>query len=181
MDLWVGDHGSKPGERRAAPRFSCGGRATIYRLPMDGTAIPASLRNLSVGGICLDLAHDVEPGTRTELAVRINASSFRASALVRERGEGSGTSLVFVKLSAGGKEVLADLLARMAQIQALSRKLRAPRVDEGTKQMLARKCCVPRLGLEPLTPALRIIEPEIAVESEICRIETEWIEIDVFG
>lgn len=133
----MGELRPKEGERRRSPRFNCGGRATLYRLPFDGKSIPANLRNLSCGGLCVDVTQPVEPGARAEVVVCVNSVSFRAAALVRNQKETSGTSLQFVQLGTVAKEVLDDLLARLAKVQALNRKLRTARIDEDLEQMLS--------------------------------------------
>ena len=71
--------------------------------------------------------------------MHVNASSFRAAALVKAQKDVSSTSLEFVQISAGGKDVLEDLLERLAKVQALNRKLRSSRIDEDTRRMLADK------------------------------------------
>jgi hypothetical protein len=126
---------TRDGERRRSPRFPCAGQATICGLPLDGKSIPATLRNLSAGGICVSIATPVELGARTEIVVRANAASFRAAALVAGR-TALGTGLQFLQVSARGKDVLADLLEQLARLQALNRKLRSPRIDEDTERML---------------------------------------------
>jgi PilZ domain len=134
--ICVAEPDRKEGERRRSPRFACSGRATIQRLPFDGTAISGVLRNLSLGGICLDLAEAVEPGARTEVLVSVHAESFRAAALVARQREFSGTSLQFVQIGSTAKDVLADLLARLERLQMLNRRLRSARIDETTERML---------------------------------------------
>ncbi len=70
-------------ERRRTPRFSCGGEARIYSLPSNGVHVPGRLRNLSLGGACLDTSHAFDMGARTEILVSVNAASFRTLGLVR--------------------------------------------------------------------------------------------------
>lgn len=177
-------------ERRRSPRFSCGGCATIYRVPFDGISISATLRNLSVGGICLDLAKPVNPGTRTEVVLHVNASSFRAAALVKAQKDVSSTSLEFVQISAGGKDVLEDLLERLAKVQALNRKLRSSRIDEDTRRMLADR---KKFSLVGIGDAARLVGigtdqedetpiPDAEIESAQENIGTrpELIQIDLF-
>lgn len=182
----------KGDERRRSPRFSCGGCATIYRVPFDGISISATLRNLSVGGICLDLAKPVDPGTRTEVVLRVNASSFRAAALVKAQKDLSSTSLEFVQISAGGKDVLEDLLERLAKLQALNRKLRSSRIDEDTRRMLTDK---KKFSLVGIGDAARLVgmgsnqgnatlvpdaEPEVESAREALETRPDLIQIDLF-
>ncbi len=181
-------------ERRRSPRFTCGGRAAIYCLPSDGRSIAGTLRNLSEGGICLDLAQPVEPGARTEILLRVNAASFRAAALVKGQRERSSTCMQFVEISVGGRDVLADVLARLARLQALNRKLRADRVDADTERALADQAgfrlvttggvgmsnWVARYGTEGQSP-LVMVEPEEIIEREMGGARVELIDIDLFA
>jgi len=181
----VAELDSTVSERRRSPRFNCGGRAKIYCLPFDGKAISGTLRNLSSGGICLEMSPAVEPGARMEVLVRVNAASFRAAAQVRGQRDVSGTCLEFVQISAGAKDVLADLLARLAKTQALSRRLREPRLDKDTERMLAEegKFRLVRVGRgdRPDVRADSVFgdEPEMPGECEL--VEPRLIEIDLFG
>jgi hypothetical protein len=173
------------GERRRSPRFNCSGRAKIYCLPFDGKAISGTLRNLSLGGICLEMSPAVEPGARMEVLVRVNAASFRAAALVRGQRDISGTCLEFVQISAGAKDVLADLLAGLAKMQALNKRLRESRLDKDTERMLAKegKFRVVRVGGRDMSvvraDSVFADEPEMSNECEI--VEPRPIEIDLFG
>src|SRR5271167_668038 len=120
---------------RRSPRFSCTGRSSVYCLPLEGTSLAGRLRNLSLGGVCLNLCESLEAGERTELVLAVNAESFRAAALVK----GSplcGTRLQFTHMSAFGRDVLADLLARMAEERALHDRLKSSRIDNETARML---------------------------------------------
>jgi PilZ domain len=132
----VGDSRSRDEERRKSPRFSVAGCATVHCLPLQGKPISALVRNLSAGGVCLDLRHVLELGTRTELLVSVNSEIFRAGALVREQREGSNARLQFVQISQGAKSVLHDLIERLTRLQALTRKLRVGDAEEDLKQAL---------------------------------------------
>jgi c-di-GMP-binding flagellar brake protein YcgR len=134
----VGGSHSRDGDRRRSPRFTCAGRATIRCLPFDGKSVSGTLRDLSAGGICLDVAQPVESGARTEIIVYANAASFRAAALVTGQ-RARGTSLQFLQISSRGQDVLADLLQQLARVQALNRKLRSARIDEETEQILTER------------------------------------------
>ncbi|MGA9529916.1 MAG: PilZ domain-containing protein [Terriglobales bacterium] len=175
-------------DRRRNPRFVCGGCATIYHVPFNGTSISASLRNVSVGGLCLDMASPVDPGARTEVVLRVNASSFRAAALVKGQTGVSGTSLEFVQISAGGKDVLEELLERLAKVQALNRRLRSSRVDEDTRRMLSEKKKFRVVGVGDVSRVIGIggshgAEATVSVEQEKAEadlVQPEAIEIDLF-
>lgn len=178
------ESGLKDGERRRSPRFACGGRATIQCLPFEGVPISGVLRDLSVGGICLEVAEPVEPGARTEVVVSVNAASFRAAALVTGPRAQSGTCLQFLKMSAGGKDVLADMLDRLAKLQALNRKLRASHMDAETARMLKQSGRFPLEvmrrdgGVTSARGSSVLIEE---AESEIFEMDSPLIRIDFFG
>jgi hypothetical protein len=116
-------------ERRRSPRFSCGGRAMIRCLSADGLVIPAKLRNLSLGGICVDVSHPFDPNERAEILVSVNAVSFRALGLVRAIQQRTRASMEFVRMSAGSKTLLEDLVEELAEYQAAMNKLRSARVE----------------------------------------------------
>jgi PilZ domain len=183
--ICVAEIDSTVGERRRSPRFNCAGRAKIYCLPFDGKLISGTLRNLSSGGICLEMPPPGGPGARIEVLVRVNAASFRAAALVRGQRDHSGTCLEFVQISAGAKDVLEDLLVRLAKVQALNRRLRESRLDKDTERMLAEEGRFRLVGLgggdrsTMRADAASADEQEVAGGCEI--VEPRLIEIDVFG
>jgi PilZ domain len=114
-------------DRRGGPRFSCGGHATISCLPSDGIFLPGKIRDLSLGGCCVDTALPIDCGVRAELVVRVNAASFRAVGEVRAIRGRSGVCLEFVRLSPGGKDMLADLIKELARLQAFVDKVKSSR------------------------------------------------------
>ncbi len=178
----------KDSERRRSPRFHCDGQVRVYCLPFDGTSIPGTLRNLSLGGICLEIARPVEAGARAEVVVSMNAASFRAAALVKEQKEAGGTSLEFVQIGSVAKDVLADLLAQLAQMQWLNRRLRSPRMEADIKRMLMKRARSINVGgtsrarflvtSSGLTPSAvggqTMIEPD-------AKVKVGEFEIDLFG
>ena len=60
----------------AVRRFSCTGRASVYCLPLDGTSLATRLRNLSLGGVRLNLCSSLEAGERTELVLAVHVECF---------------------------------------------------------------------------------------------------------
>jgi hypothetical protein len=114
-------------DRRASPRFSCGGQVAISCLPSEGIVLPGKIRDLSLGGCCVDTTLPIARGARAELFVRVNAASFRAVGEVRAIRAHSGACLEFVQLSAGGKGVLADLVRELARLQAVMNDIKSTR------------------------------------------------------
>jgi hypothetical protein len=115
------------------PRFICGGVAKISVLPSNGIFLSAKIRNLSLGGCCVDTPVPIECGARAEIVVHVNSSSFRAVGEVRGIRSNSEAGIEFVYLSKGGKDLLADLVAELAKLQAFINHLKAARRDEETE------------------------------------------------
>ncbi|MGA9474346.1 MAG: PilZ domain-containing protein [Terriglobales bacterium] len=115
-------------DRRRTPRFSCAGEARIYSLPSDGVYVPGRVRNLSLGGLCLDTNHAFDLGGRTEILVSVNAASFRSLGLVRA-AKSSRASMEFIQMSAASKGLLADLMAEFERLAAAANKLRSERFE----------------------------------------------------
>lgn len=89
--------------------------------------LPGAIRDLSLGGCYLRTAVPINAGVRAEILVRVNSASFRAIGEVREVRDNSGVGLEFVRLSAGGKEMLSDLVTDLARLQAIMSKLKGTR------------------------------------------------------
>jgi PilZ domain len=120
-------------DRRSSTRFSCGGVAKISCLPSDGIFLPGKILDLSLGGCCVDTTLPMGHGVRTEIVVRDNSASFRAVGEVRAIRGGSGAGVEFVHLSAGGKDILTDLVAELARLQVVIKKLRSDRREMDTE------------------------------------------------
>jgi PilZ domain len=189
----MGESRRKDEERRKSPRFNVGGWATVHCLPLEGRPIPALVRNLSAGGICLDVKRVLEMGTQTDLLVCVSKASFRAAALVREQRELSKTCLQFLQITQRGREILEELIARLREVQILSRKLRSAESDEEIKQALLDKGRFRLLavgenersavgdGPESSKVSLCIPSNESATESKALLFKPRLLEIDIFG
>lgn len=114
-------------ERRRSPRFSCGGSAEIICLPSTGIIVPGTIRDLSLHGCWVDTSLPIGCGARAEVVLRVNSASFRALGEVRAIRGRSGSGVEFVRLSANGKGMLADLVTDLARLQALMSKLKSDR------------------------------------------------------
>lgn len=114
--------------RRRHRRVVCGGAAEISLLPTDGALYLAQLRNLSEGGMCLEMPCPLEVGARAELMVRISGLTFRTLAQVRTL-ERSRTGMEFVQLSAGGRKMLEEFLVNFEEMQKAMVKLRTGRLE----------------------------------------------------
>jgi hypothetical protein len=118
-------------ERRRTPRFNWGGLVEINRLPSDGIFVPGKIRDLSLRGCCVDTTQPIDRGVRAEIVVRLKTASFRAVGEVRAIRGRSETGIEFIHLSAFGKEMLSDLIAELARMQAFLNQLRSahPEMD----------------------------------------------------
>jgi|HubBroStandDraft_6_1064221.scaffolds.fasta_scaffold477802_2 hypothetical protein len=114
--------------RRLHRRLLCGGEARISLLPEDGALYFDALRDLSRGGICIDMPCPLEVGSRAELLVRINGLTFRTVGQVANK-EHSRTGMEFVQLTAGGREMLEEFLVDLEEMQRATTKLRMGRVE----------------------------------------------------
>ena len=101
-------------DRRRSPRYSCSGLAQIASLPLNGILLSGTIRDLGLGGCCIENIETTSPfdlGARTEILVKVNALFFRAMAHVKAVRERSGISVEFVRVSASGHGMLAELIA----------------------------------------------------------------------
>jgi hypothetical protein len=83
----------------------------------------------------------IDAGRRAEILVRVNSASFRAIGEVKALRQSSGVGLEFVQLSAGGKDMLANLVTDLARLQAVMNQLKGTRRDidaESFKEELER-------------------------------------------
>jgi len=114
-------------DRRRSPRFACSGEAKIVCLPSDGLFLPGRMRDLSLGGCCVETASALDCGARTEIVVRINSASFRAVSQVKAIRDRFGVGMEFVRLSAHGRDMLAEVVEELARWQAVVNQLRSAR------------------------------------------------------
>jgi len=191
----MGESRPKDEERRKSPRFAVGGWATVHCLPLEGRPIPALVRNLSAGGVCLEVRRVLELNSRTELLVCVNAEIFRVAAQVRNERELPNACLQFVQISQGAKSILQGLIERLSRLQVLTRKLRSAEIDEETDQRLldtGRFRIVAVGGDQPSTPDTEDrgmsvnrpacdVVPAVRDDRKIIQPKPGWIEIDLFG
>lgn len=110
-------------DRRRIPRYICSGEAQIASLPSSGTFLRGRIRDLGLGGCCIECIEtpsEFDLGTRTEILVEVNSWFFRAMAHVRAIRGRRGVSMEFMRMSAGGHSRLADLVADLARPPAFA-------------------------------------------------------------
>jgi hypothetical protein len=175
-------------DRRRHRRVVCGGESEISLLPSDGALYLARLRNLSQGGMSLEMPCPLEVGARAELMVRISGLTFRTLAQVRTL-ERSRTGMEFVHLSAGGRKMLEEFLADLEEMQKAMVKVRSGRVENerdlwrelksaGIRPSILNSRLPPASGLTEKNPdsagSEKMIEPVEAIVGADVRV-------DVFG
>jgi hypothetical protein len=99
----------------------------LNRLPSDGIILAGSIRDLSLHGCCVEIDLPMDPGVRAEIVVHVNAASFRAVGEVKRLHQGFGAGVEFVHLSVGGRDMLAETIARLAKMQAVVHKMKSSR------------------------------------------------------
>jgi len=143
-------------DRRRSPRFACGGRARIVSLPFNGVALSGKILDLSLGGCYIETAQPLQRGTLVEVIVQVDASSFRALGQVKDSRDRSGAALEFLQLSAGGRDLLRELVAQLARLRAKEIALHAggrgddpgpwDELDDGSPQEIGMKDRFPVLA-----------------------------------
>jgi hypothetical protein len=103
-------------ERRSTARFVCTCDANVSRVPSDGVVVPAKILDLSLGGCCVDSALPLSRDVKVEIQVHVKGASFRVVGDVKGIRSESESCIQFVRLSAGAKEALADLIREMATV-----------------------------------------------------------------
>jgi len=107
-------------DRRRVPRYSCSGQAQIRCLPLSGALLRGRVRDLGLGGCCIECVETAFPldlGVQTDILVEVNSWFFRAVGHVRAVRGRSGISMEFLRMSAGGYSMLADLIADLERPQ----------------------------------------------------------------
>jgi len=122
-------------ERRRSPRFCCTGEAKIIRLPWDGPFLPGRLKDLSLGGCCLALPAGFDCGTLAEIVLRLKPGVFRAVGEIREPRGNSGVGMEFRRMSAGGLQMLQEVIRELARLQAHMDRIKSAR-EEDQKRLL---------------------------------------------
>jgi hypothetical protein len=142
---------------------------------------------LSLGGVCLDVSHAFDLGTRTEILVSVNAASFRTLGLVKA-AEPLRASIEFVRMSAGSRDLLADLIAEFERLAAAANKLRSERMEteeELRREMEQAGVRVARLGGRDLSAARATQQDcsghESAERERVVVIAPLLLKVDLFG
>jgi len=109
--------------RRRDPRFDCNGFANVVSLPSDGMFLQGLIRNVSRGGCFIETGLELPRGTLAEILARIDSSCFRALGQVRAIRQHSGIGVEFVRLSAGAKYMLSELVEFLERAQPRGRNV----------------------------------------------------------
>ncbi len=120
----MGELTTRNEDRRRNPRFHCGGEAKIVLLPSDGILFPGRVLDLSLGGCCIETVPPFPCGGKAEVLLHVNTSSFRAVGEVRGMRDGMKICMEFLRLSARGRDLLAELIAQLARVRATMNALK---------------------------------------------------------
>jgi hypothetical protein len=107
-------------DRRRIPRYSCSGHAQIASFPLHGRLLSGRIRDLGLGGCCIENIETTFPfdlGAQAEILVKVNSWYFRAMAHVKAVRERSGISVEFMRMSTGGYGMLTDLIADLDRLR----------------------------------------------------------------
>ena len=140
-------------DRRRIARYSCRGLAQIACLPLNGALLKGRLRDLGLGGCCIENVETTSPfdlGAKTEILIEVDSWIFRAMATVKALRERSGISMEFVRLSAGGYNRLADLIADLERPRPVQFGRRPPQPTVWDRL---------EAGLERANPAFAEVTP----------------------
>jgi len=134
----IGRAGNRPSERRRSSRYRCSGLAEVLRIPTTGTAVKATVWDLSLHGCRILTDCSFEFGVPLDLLLQVKSISFRASGNVRVVRGPAEIGIEFTQMSAGGQRRLAELLADLDRLSSMpGRKQPAPRVIEGECRLSA--------------------------------------------
>jgi len=159
-------------DRRRSPRFSCGGRVKMTPLPSNGIFVPGRILDVSLHGCRIATNTPIDCGLRAEIMVRVNDASFRAVGEVRAIRGRAGAGVEFVHLSAGGKDMLGDLITQLERVQAVMNRLKAARREMDAeflrKQLEAGELQAALLRIRfPFLKAIESLEPEQAAGKDL--------------
>ncbi len=187
--------GRADADRRRSRRFTCGGDAKISLLPSDGICLPGKILDLSLHGCRVDTTLPIDYGTRAEILLRINASSFRAVGEVRAIRGGFGAGIEFVRLSNSGKDMLLDLIQELARLRASLSKFKSGGLETDTKsfrrnleegrlqaERLSKRCAALGTLLRSKSPAESSVASQAASaeRDEIVETQPLVIAVDLF-
>ena len=172
-------------DRRRSPRFSCEGLARIVCLPSDGIHLAGRIHDLSLNGCGVETVSPLECGTQAEILLQVSTASFRAIGQVKAaRGHG-GIGMEFIRLSAGGQDMLVELLRELARQQAIASTLRAARREPAEDQWSEARAALlkesrPRIG-RIVVPQMSDMSPLVVDRSAlIVDEELKVIPVDLF-
>ena len=169
-------------DRRRSPRFSCGGLAKIVCLPSDGVYLAGKVRDLSLNGCGIETVSPFECGARAEILVQVSDVSFRAIGQVKAvRGPG-GIGMEFIQISAGGQDMLAELLRELARQQATATTLRAARRESDPAQWKEARAALLKESRPMFGGASQVSEvsPLVVDRSALNPEESKVIPLDFF-
>ncbi|MGA2003317.1 MAG: PilZ domain-containing protein [Terriglobales bacterium] len=169
-------------DRRRHQRVACGGQARISLLPSDGALYFGKLRDLSRGGTCLEMTCPLPVGVRAELLVCIGGTTFRTLGQVRALDQ-PRVSMEFLHVSAGGRDMLEELLIDFETLQKTMAKLRSDRLkSEADLSRQLKSAGINPAVLSSCRPMFTsLVEKPTLAEDERIEVVRPAIRIDLFG
>jgi len=109
-------------------------------LPWEGALLWGRLSNLSFGGCYIEDVPLLESGTRTEVLLRVNTLPLRAIGHVRTALDHSGIGIEFVRMTASGRQMLAELLEELERFRSAMHAPAQVEPGEGLQRTVKRLC-----------------------------------------
>ena len=109
----VRSSGQFPGENRWHPRYQCNGSASVRQ---TGVSYPihAEIKDISRGGIYLEMSTPLLVGAQITVTVSVQEVSFEAAGTVRTSYPLVGMGIAFTSLSPKNQETIAHMIASQA-------------------------------------------------------------------
>ena len=103
-----------PGENRWHPRYQCSGSASVRQ---TGVSYPihAEVKDISRGGIYLEMSTPLLVGAQITVTVNVQEISFEAAGTVRTSYPLVGMGIAFTNLSPKNQETIAHMIAKIQQ------------------------------------------------------------------
>jgi len=146
------------------------------------------VRDLGLGGCCIDCLESAFPldlGAKTDILVEVNSWFFRAMGHVRALRGRSEFSMKFLRMSAGGYDTLAELIADLERPQTVAARQESFR--EHSRRVLSHKFGA-GLVLKNSVAIVGTIVPAESVEEALAASRHAWaqdrypgaISVDIF-
>ena len=181
----IGRVSNRTNERRRSSRYRCSGLAEVFRIPTTGTAVKATVSDLSLHGCRILTDFPLEFGILLDLLLQVKSISFRAHGNVKVVRGPAEIGIEFTQMSAGGQRRLAELLADLDRLSSMpGRKKQAPQVIEGECRPSATNAPILNDDEDTLVLPMRPTIPNAVPQTRVVRshhfLPVRPREVDVF-